>query len=122
MAPIGGKDTTSYLTAITMIALSLPVCEIFAKQEKAAKTLTYENEGQGQGVEQRYLLHWTEADIRAATSAGELSFVKNSVTSLCVIKCVGVNDIRYSPLNNCSSNLLPTWQLEVCGNDSTAHP
>ena len=47
MAPFDGKYMTSYLTEIVMFAISLTVCETFAKQEKSQNS-DLEDEGQGQ--------------------------------------------------------------------------
>ena len=51
MAPSNGKYMTSYLMAIAMFALSLTVCEIFAKLEKC-QNIELKNEDQDQGVEE----------------------------------------------------------------------
>ena len=49
---------TSYLMAIVIFAISLTVCEIFAQQEKCQNS-DFENDSQGQGVEELDLRHST---------------------------------------------------------------
>ena len=48
--------------AIVIFAPSLTVCEVFAKQEKFLN-FDFENEGQGQGVEERNL-HRSTGNVR----------------------------------------------------------
>ena len=52
MAQFDGKYQTSYVTAIVTFALSLPVFEIFAKQENC-QNFDLEYKGPGQGLEER---------------------------------------------------------------------
>ena len=64
VASVDGKYMTSYPIAIVMVALTLTVCEIFAKQEKI-QNFDLENEGQVQGVEKR--------DLRNSTRNGRIN-------------------------------------------------
>ena len=51
LAPFDGKYLTSYLMALVMLALSLTICEIFAKILQC-QSFDLEDEGHGQGVEE----------------------------------------------------------------------
>ena len=54
------------MTSYVMFALSLTICEVFAKQEKC-QNFDLENEDQGQGGEKRDLQHLT-TNVRLHTS------------------------------------------------------